>query len=736
MNTTTIGFDYETGRIAGQNVVPEAICLSVAAEGVSELRACVEPEYQEIVSMLVHGTDGIVAHNAAFDCAVICFNHPDLMSAVWEMVADHGRVHCTKIREKLLNLTTHGSIDFGPPAPDGTVAKQSYHLSDLVFHYFGEDISDNKAADSWRLNYNELKTLPASEYPPEAAEYAVSDAVHAERIFHLQEERRQVQIKETGIDPFATEHFRVAVDFALLLMTAWGIATDPEKFHEVKAMLTEALKPENTVLLVEAGILRPAIDPRPHKNGAVDENGEPKMTKGQKESVDTKAMRAHMLELKKAMPDEITLRRTVPSDRFPKGQLSYDAEWQDDHYHLCPIISQFRDRSKLQKLVTTELPRMMMLDDDGERTEQLAPVVHPCFDVLKRTGRVSSFAGNLHPSFNCQNVDPRVRGCYVPRPGFVFLSSDYAQMELGTLAQTTLKLFGKSVMADKINAGIDLHAFLGGSIAYNTDEQFRNICDKQGVTSPDDIYEVFVGLKGSDEENVRKFFKHYRTLAKPTGLGYPGGLMPKTFVAYAKGTYGVEIDIKTATLLRDVWLAVFPEMNEYFDFINKDCEDERNSPRLVKWRNEDGEEKTRQQSVYAYSTPYGLYRAGCDYCAAANGMGLQSPSADGALTGLLNVVRACYDPAMQSILYDDGDGPACRPVAFIHDELICELREDEIMHERAEAVSEIMVAAMKQVTPDVVARVENALMRRWNKAAESVFDDEGTLQVWTPEENQ
>lgn len=732
---TTIGFDYETGKIAEQNVIPQAVCLSVAAEGISELRACIEPEYQEIVAMLLHGPDDVVAHNAAFDCAVICFNHPDLLPAVWEMVCDSGRVHCTCIREKLLNLTTHGSIDFGPPTPDGSIEKLLYGLPNLVLHYFGEDIFDNKkAADSWQLNYNELRTLKAADYPDEAREYATSDAVYAERIFYLQEERRQQQIKDTGIDPFAVEHFRVAVDFALLLMTAWGVATDPTHFAQVQEMLAEALKPENTALLVEQGILRPAVLPRPHKNNAKNEDGTPKMTKGQKESIDTKVMRAHMLDLKKATPDEITLRRTPPSDKFPKGQLSYDAEWLDEHHHLCPILSQYRDRQKLQKLVTTELPRMMMLDDDGERTEQLAPVVHPCFDVLKRTGRVSSFAGTLHPSFNCQNVDPRVRGCYVPRVGYVLLSADYVQMELGTLAQTTFKLFGQSVMRDKINAGVDLHAFLGGSISYNTDEQFRTICDKQGVTSPDDIYEVFVGLKDSDEENVRKFFKHYRTLAKPTGLGYPGGLMPKTFIQYAKATYGVQIDLKTATLLRDVWLAVFPEMNEYFDFINKDCEDERNSPRRVKYRDENGEEKVREQTVYAYSTPYGLYRAGCDYCAAANGLGLQSPAADGALTGLLNVVRACYDPAMGSILYDDALGPVCRPILFIHDELICELREDDQMTERADAVAKIMVAAMKQVTPDVEARVKTALMRRWNKAAESVKDTDGKLILWTPKE--
>jgi len=324
----------------------------------------------------------------------------------------------------------------------------------------------------------------------------------------------------------------------------------------------------------------------------------------------------------------------------------------------------------------------------------------------------------------------------VPRPGCVLLSADYSQMELATTGQICLNLFGKSVMADKINAGIDLHAFLGGSIAYNSDKVFQDICDSSGVTSPDDIYEVFVNLKDAEEEPVRKFYKHYRTLAKPTGLGYPGGLMPKTFTKYAKSQFGVTIDFKTAEQLRNVWMAVFPEMERYFDFINEDCEDAHNSPRMVKFIDEQGDEKVRKTLVYAYSTPLGLYRAGCDYCAAANGMGLQSPAAEGALMGVLNIVRACYDSSMESILYDDALGPVCRPVAFIHDEILCELREDAEMDTYAQEISRIMVESMRVITPDVEPRVEMALMRRWDKAAESVYDADNRLTIWSPDDHE
>lgn len=729
-----IGFDFETERMTGQKVIPPVICLAVYCLGAGDVRAHCEPEFDDIIDCLLNGDDTLIAHNAAFDLAVMCFYNPKLLSRVWKMVCDDRRVRCTIIREKLLNLTSHGNLDF-IPNPDGTNSKLFFKLETLVLHHLGIDISEHKDDnDDWRTNYSELRALRAQDYPDDARDYVLADARYAHDIFNKQEAQAAEQIKTTGVDPFATQHFRVAVDFALTLMSAWGMATDPVMFHKIEAMLKEALKPENTALLVEAGILRPEQPERPYANGARNPDGTAKMVKGKPESVDTKVMRAHLLTLKKAMPDDVELRRTKPSERFPKGQLSYDAPWQDDHFHLCPIIEQFRDRSKLQKLVTTELPRMMMLDDQGERTDVLSPVVHPCFDVLKKTGRISSYGGKLYPSFNCQNVDPRVRGCYVPREGFVLLSADYSQMELATLAQTNINLFGKSVMADKINAGCDLHAFLGASIAYNTDIEFKRICDDAGVATPDDIYAVFIALKTADDQKVRKFFKHYRTLAKPTGLGYPGGLMPQTFIKYAKASYGIVIDLDTATLLRNVWLRIFPEMERYFNHINEQCEDTRNSPRIVKFFDDDGNEKTRKQKVFAYSTPLGLYRAGCDYCAASNGIGLQSPAAEGALMGLLNVSRACYDPDMGSILYDDVQGPTCRPVAFIHDEILCEIRNDTLMTERAEAIEKIMVDAMRIITPDVAARTEVALMERWDKAAESERDLTGQLKIWKPQE--
>ncbi len=129
---------------------------------------------------------------------------------------------------------------------------------------------------------------------------------------------------------------------------------------------------------------------------------------------------------------------------------------------------------------------------------------------------------------------------------------------------------------------------------------------------------------------------------------------------------------------------------------------------------------------YAYTTPFGMYRAGADYCSCANGAALQAFSAEGAKLAVFNVIRACYDPTACSILY-----AKARPMAFIHDEILGEVPEAEA-HELCNAMSEIMVDSFRVVTPDVAVKAQPVLMERWNKSAEPVFGQDGRLKVWKP----
>lgn len=72
-----------------------------------------------------------------------------------------------------------------------------------------------------------------------------------------------------------------------------------------------------------------------------------------------------------------------------------------------------------------------------------------------------------------------------------------------------------------------------------------------------------------------------------------------------------------------------------------------------------------------------------------------------------------------------------RVVAFIHDEILAEVPIDRA-HGAAMRIGELMVEAGRTWCPDVKSKAEPALMRRWYKGAEAVFDERGMLQPWEP----
>lgn len=714
-----IGFDTETTLFGPGEVVPKLICLTINAHeqagpiGDVSLFSNADPVLLDsIKELFVANATGEyikVAQNAAFDLAVICRHDPSLIPHIFANL-EQGLVHCTILREKFLNLAITGQIDNmtigGNPDDDaaGVKSKIKYDLASLVSRYLGKDRSaDKEGEDAWRLNYGQLDGIPSAQWPPEASKYACEDASDVAAIWWLQEAKRQQVIEDIGHDPFATLGFRVMVDFCLFLMGAWGCATDPVAYQEIEAQLKETLKPENLSLLIEKGILRPGEPPRPKVRGEG-------MTAGKEESINKKVLTQYVLDLAAANPsvklhyNELT--DTARAKGETQGSLSLDSEFIETNWHLDPVLEQYKHRSDVQKLVTTELPRMCWPKGSGN----VAPVVHPCYDSLKSSGRTSSYGNDKYPSFNIQNVDPRARGIIVPRPGNLLFSIDYSGMELGTLGQRCGDLFGSSVLADKINAGIDPHAYLGAQLAYAMHDGFRSEADGCTASTNDEVFEVFkVCFKNGPLES-QDVFKHFRKFAKPTGLGYPGGLGADTFISYAKATYGVTVDVETAKQLKAIWLNTYPEMVAYFDYIKSSCKDGHNI------------------GYYSFTSPMGMYRAGASYCACANGLGLQTPSAEGALTAVINTVRACFDPSMESILY----GGEVRPIGFIHDELFGEIAENDFVDERLDEMVRIMVESMRTITPAVTPRANAVLMRRWNKDAEGALDATGKRIVWEP----
>lgn len=291
------------------------------------------------------------------------------------------------------------------------------------------------------------------------------------------------------------------------------------------------------------------------------------------------------------------------------------------------------------------------------------------YNPLVETGRTSCSSPNM------QNP-PRgsgVRACFVPRPGWVFASADYDTLELRALAQVCLDVLGKSKMAEALRRGEDLHLSLAAEmLGISVDEAKRR--------------------KDAGDAEIAE----YRQQAKPANFGFPGAMAAESFREYAEG-YGIKLSSEQAKELHDTWFRKWPEMHAYFAWVST--------------LNESGEPVTQIRS--------GRVRGGAGYCAIANGF-FQGLSSDGAKEALWRVARECYVDTSSPLF-------GCRPVIYLHDEIIAEVPEAYIGRERAAAaaarLSTVMVEAMTKFIPDVPVSCKPVMMRRWFKGVEPVMVD-------------
>lgn len=728
--TSIVGFDTETHLIGEGEIVPRLVCATFDRgpwDGISPdggvagywERWCVpnsDPTLvHELLSLVIDcmaHRNVLVAHEVGFDMPVIMRYAWDVMEGtqvankeaaeelyarLWDVLEQGldqefggGRptVHDTKLREQLYNLSTHGGIEKDRYSQD-----IRYSLADLVKLYFNVDISDTKvstdmhgrvldhkgvditgtpaAAAAWRLRYSELDGIPAAQWPPEAVDYALSDATWARKVFVMQERNRQ----PSGFGSMNSESLQVYSAIALRLYSMTGFRVDRERVAKVEQSIDDVMKKVSGTLLVN-GILRP--------DGSCN-------TKVLKE-------RVRAAWATKSRPPVLTA----------GGDISAAADVLETLSGVDPILDLYAERQDLAKIHSAFIPNLQ-----GTR-------VYHNYDVLKETGRTSSYGNSekdkrkpLFPAENIQQMPRKfgIREAHLPPEGYVQVSIDYASLELCSVAQVTYSLFGFSVHREKRNQGYDLHAYLGSGmamvlepevVAHATDHEaaYATFEQRRGANIPD----TDMSPEAEQDRKNKKATKHWRNLAKPTGLGYPGGLGPATQVTFARTMYGIQMTEEQARTFRDLWHRVYPEMRRAFDWVNEQVDHSRPNDQL-----------------YCYETA-GLrrFRAGATYCATANGKFMQSLSADGAKRSVCWVARAAFAGAAMDSAYAILAG--CLPQAFIHDENIIAIPDDELLTERSLLFAKLMIVAMQVHMPDVLIGAEPAAMRRWTKDAEPEWE--------------
>ncbi len=643
-----IAWDTETCPIRRGLLAPPLVCVSWASpDGRDGLVHRKEAEPLLRKKLL---SDEMTLANAPFDLAVVGNEFPKLMPLVFEALAED-RVYDVLNRQKLYDIA-HGRYSSTSKPKFFTDAEEQrkkvfYSLDCTHQRLCGTPLEK----DDWRMRYVEFWDVPISQWPEGAKFYSVEDSRAALRV-------HQEQDKLPDADDLFVDQFRQArAHWALHLMACWGIRTDEKAVRELDERLQREWE-EAKGQLVEAGLVR--------KNGK-------RYMKAVKELMfEALGEDCHLTDKGELLfVDELARSEDKGPVEVKREILTMnDYKYVSTNAESCEeaalvgqgLLKSYHSYVHIQKLRTTYVTAFWTGVDLPIQTR---------FESILETGRTSSSKPNI------QNL-PReigIRECFVPRKGCVFGVVDYDLAELRSLAQVCLEMVGYSKLAEALNAGFDPHLSVAAQIL--------------GIS-----YEEALERKNAGDKEI----KEYRTLAKAANFGFPGGLGAKTFIAFARGTYGVVITEEQAIALKAQWLEMWPEMRAYFKMIDSLLHD--------------------SDGISQYKS--GRCRGGLSYTQACNTF-FQGLTADAAKEALWEITKRQFcDP--KSALY------GTHLVNFVHDENILEVEEWRA-HEATLEMRDIMVEVYNRWTPDVPMTAEPVLMRRWSKGAPDVCprNDDGRL---------
>jgi hypothetical protein len=634
-------FDTETHLIKPGCGAPRLVCLSTH-QGELMLR---DDALDYAEQQLRDPNVILIGQWVFFDLAVLCAEAPERFLPLVFAAIDANRIRCTKIRQMMID-NARGELKYVWDSEKREYKKQgTYHLFMLVLRHLGENIQASKEGpDIWRLRYNELDGIPIGDgrcggcdrcgidhWPPDAISYAISDSTYTHRVFQSQ--------MEEGEPPGELSQIQAA--WALYLIGLWGAITDGLAVDTLRDLL-QGDWDEQAEVAKEYEFMR--------ANG-----------------------KRHMAPIKAAVEKWYTDKgRKVPlSDSGKNISTSRETLTGTDNAGLLAVSECVR----IGKVLSTYVPAL-------ERGREVA--INASYNPIIETYRTSCSGGmkiNKIPlGVNWQNP-PRqggVRECVIARPGFVFVFCDYDTLEMRSLAQVCLDLFGHSEIAKAIQADQDLHVALAA--------------DMLGLS----YEEGFARFEDGDTEIAEA-----RQFCKIGNYGFSGGMGPHAFRDYAKG-YGIEVSLEHATRLRDGFRAKWTEMPMYFDH----CSELANTP-------------NREAEVVEFVRS-GMLRGKVRYTAICNGY-FQHLAAMGAKAALYQTVKEMYLPALQSPLYGS------RGWLFAHDEIGMEVPLDAIgrqaASDSAQRLNDVMIEEMQKWCPDVPIGASGAMTRRWYKGAKPVYID-------------
>jgi hypothetical protein len=481
-------FDCETTRLdEARPWLTPAYVLGAACDG---RRGYFVPRPHAAAFFRAHEGVPVVLHHAPFDLAVIHLLAPELDIYGW---VDADRVWDTQLLHRLFTLASEGHT---------SSRKGESTLEHCAETYLDirppKDVVDSRGRPV-RLSYDRWLNRPPREIEPAYLEYLATDVAVTFALFealrarikqcletshktwgYVSREWLAGQVRRWG---WLTHHIQLKAAIVLEAITAIGLHLDLDR-REVLLCELRAAADERRAVLERSGYC-------PGQAGC------------------NKALQKILGRLEAGHPD-------LDFARTPTGAYATSEEALAPLAEVDPFVAALLAFKAVEKL------RSSFLDKMGRR------VLHPSFDVLKTTGRTSSFG-----ALNAQNLprDDRVRACFVPAPGHVFLDADYAAIEMATLAQGVMAQFGlRGRLAEALNAGQDPHRLVAALAT------------------------------GKAEAEVTR---DERQRAKPINFGKPGGMGNLSLQDLARTSYGVVLTGAEVDRLSEAWFGQFPEMKAF-----------------------------------------------------------------------------------------------------------------------------------------------------------------------------
>jgi DNA polymerase I len=399
-------WDTETHLVQSGLLSPPIVCQSFAERGTSALYGRDAGTYQ-LALRLANGSV-ICGANIAYDFGCVLAARPDLFPLVWKAY-EESRVFDVQIAASLTAIADGRMRDGELFRRDGTkIQSGRYSLDECVKEWLAR--TNAKENDRWRLSYALLENVPLEEWPEDARQYPIDDAVNTLEVAEAQLKDGK-NLHDMPVQAWAA--------FCIHLGAVWGLRTDGVAVAELKGNIEKHLL-ELNMFATSQGFLR--------ANG----------------SKDTKAIGERVFKAYDGNPP-----------KTPTGKISISREALQDSGDAH--LERFAEVGKWEKL-QTYIPT---LEEAAVKPLNVKP------NVLLSTGRVS-YDGLV------QLMPRRggVRECFVARPGRVMSSVDYAAIEMATLAQVCLWSVGFSELADAINSDKDPHCIIGANLIGSSYDSF------------------------------------------------------------------------------------------------------------------------------------------------------------------------------------------------------------------------------------------------------------------------